>query len=141
MGFRPFTLVIEEPRSKWFEEAYFKYYIAPSAVLHVNGQMVNIKGFVGKSTIVSFETRQRVSLEDTIKCRRTALEIRGTLCNHINMDKKYVYNIQDYDCNYCFNSWTCSKHNDNPSNSNKVALIVEDLYKVSTFGTNGGDDG
>jgi hypothetical protein len=139
MGTRPFTLVIEEPGRKWYDIMYNDHYLAPSAVLYINGRMINITGFKGKLVEARNNTVERFSLEDARKFRYSALSIRQTLCNHINLANKYKYDIRDYDCNYCYCALWCNLNFQRSTSETKVALVVQDLYKLSEYFRMNGD--
>lgn len=138
MGARAFTLIIQEPERKWYNVEYLEYYLAPRATVSIDGEMCSIERSDYTGYIVKIDGKpKKFPREEMRRYRYEALHIRQTMCNHLNLERKYRYDIMNYSCNYCFCCSPCSwfNHESNASSrrKNMINLIVTDLCKVSDF--------
>jgi len=118
--------------TKWWIRMYNVYKITTGAVVSIDGEFYNIETFEGKLSIVrTKEGVKKLAIRKVRKYRYAALEKRKTICNHLNLAKRYRFDITDKNCEYCYITSRCSMVHSGWRK--RTQLAVKDLMLVSQY--------
>lgn len=116
-------MLIEIRYRRWWDRTHFLYRFTHRSVLLIEDTYWNIEGFKGKLTLVN---RSRLNIEETRHYRYDAIAKRKTLCNHIDLNRKYKFDMMHENCPPCYLYTNCRL-------KKRRKLALKDVALVNKF--------